>query len=218
MHQYGDDPSAAMFSPRDRSLRSSAYSRFVSLMKLLLPVTAFGLIVLVVSWPYIAVENLGFRLGLSALVSADGGDPSMLNPRYFGADDTNQAFSISADLARNLSGADISVELEMPKADITMDDGTWLVLTATTGVYTRDKQTLGLRGNVNLFHDGGYEFQTETANVSLNDGIADGDSPVIGQGSFGTIEAQGFIVHSKGKTIYFKGRSKLLIYPGSEKK
>ena len=42
----------------------------------------------------------------------------------------------------------------------------------------------------------------------------DGDQAVHGQGPFGDLKAEGFILVEKGKTIVFKGKSKLLIYPG----
>ena len=64
----------------------------------------------------------------------------MINPRYVGTDKDNQPFSLTADLARNLSGPGTQVELEMPKADITTQDGTWLVLTAENGIYAAKRK------------------------------------------------------------------------------
>jgi len=122
--------------------------------------------------------------------------------------------AVDADLARILADNSTVVELEMPKADITLDDGTWLVLTAQNGVFTQLEKTLTLEGAVNLFHDSGYELQTSKANVDLEKGLAKGDSAIRGQGPFGELHGDGFRLIDKGKTIVFTGKSKLVIYPG----
>lgn len=102
----------------------------------------------------------------------------------------------------------------MPKADIALNDGTWLVMTANNGVFKEAKNTLNLNGSVNLFHDSGYELQTKKVEINLKKGLAWGNEAVQGQGPFGELQGQGFSLRDKGKTILFTGRSKLLIYPG----
>ena len=192
-----------------------AYSRFVVLMKVLLPVIAFLLIVLVVAWPYLKLNDTRFSIGFTALKVGNVEDPAMINPRFQGSDKDRQTFSITADIAKNLLNAEKSVELEMPKADISLDDGSWLVVTAKSGIYVRQKEILTLNEQVNLFHDSGYEFRTESADINLTTGSASGSVPVEGQGPFGNLKAEGFRLVDKGKTIYFTGKSKLTIYPGA---
>lgn len=197
---------------------SRGYSRFVSLMKFLLPVVALAVIVLVVAWPHINTSDLGFRLGVTVLKLTGADEPSMINPRYVGSDSDNQPFSITADLARDI-GEESATEryaLVMPKADITLEDGTWLVLTANDGIYAREGRTLDLAGAVNLYHDSGYEFRTERATIDLKTGIAESQDPVSGQGPFGQLQAMGFRVTNKGNVIYFLGQSKLTLFPGAK--
>lgn len=197
---------------RPRDLRW--YSRFVQMMKVLLPAVAALLIVLILVWPYLRSEDLRFRLSFAALTANETEDPSMVNPRYLGIDGENQAFSITADLARRLAEGSSGVELEMPKADITLSDGTWLVVTANNGVYKQIKKTLELTGSVNMFHDSGYEFKTSKVSIDLEKGLAEGDAAVRGQGPFGDLSGEGFRLIDKGKTIVFTGKSKLVIYQG----
>ena len=191
----------------------STYSRFVTMMKVLLPVIALVLIVLVVAWPYLKINDARFNIGFTALKVGNVEDPAMINPRFQGADKDRQTFSITADIAKNLLKGGKSVELEMPKADISLEDGSWLVLTAKSGIYVRQDETLTLNDQVNLFHDSGYEFRTESAVIDLTKGTASGTVSVAGQGPFGNLKAEGFHLVDKGKTIYFIGKSKLTIYP-----
>lgn len=204
----------ASMVPRVRARYSPWHSRFVSMMKFLLPSAAAVLIILVIVWPYLQATDSRFRIGFAALRTGDAEDPAMINPRYMGTDKSDQPFSITADLAKNLLNESATVELEMPKADITLEDGTWLVLTAETGVYARDSKTLELVGAVTLFHDSGYEFKTSKAHIDLAAGAAAGDQPVEGQGPFGTLQAEGFRLIDKGKVIHFTGKSRMVLYNG----
>ncbi len=208
---------AAFDVTRARPRQNKWYSRFVQMMKFLLPAVALLLIGLVLVWPHLRSDDLRFRLSFAALTADETEDPSMVNPRYLGIDKENQAFSITADLARKLASGTANVELEMPKADIVLDDGTWLVLTAENGVFKRLKKTLDLTGAVNLFHDSGYEFRTSKASIDLEQGTAESTTAVRGQGPFGDLRAEGFRLIDKGKTILFTGKAKLKIYPGAGK-
>lgn len=201
-----------------RRRHTPGYSRFVIMMKFVLPALALALIALVVVWPHLQTRDTRFRIGFSALKARETEDPSMLNARYLGTDKNSQVFSVTADLAKNLINSTTEVELEMPKADMTMDDGSWVVLTAETGIYARESKTLELIGSVNLFHDSGYEFRTSRAHINFTEGSAEGNEPVEGQGPFGELTAEGFRMVEKGRTIYFTGKSKVVIYPGLGKK
>jgi len=193
------------------------------MMKFILPAAAFVLVSLVVLWPHLAPDDLRFRIGFAAIKASVSKDPSMVNPRFVGTDSENKPYSITADLARSLGDLNAkdtpaSIELEMPKADITLEDGTWLVLTAESGLLEQSDKSLNLEGAVNLFHDSGYEFRTEKAAIDLTSGVAAGNLPIEGQGPFGILNAEGFRLVDKGKTIYFSGKSKLILHPGAGKK
>jgi len=201
---------------------TQSYSRFVSMMKFLLPAVAVVVILLVVLWPHLGTDDLRFRLGFAAIKLGISEKPSMVNPRYVGADKDNQPYSVTADLARKLSGG-LSIagvealELEVPKADLMLKDGTWVVLTADNGIFVRSQQTLNLTGAVNLYHDSGYEFRTDSAEIDLASGSASGTAPIEGQGPFGHLQAEGFKLMSHSKTMQFTGKSKLTLYPGAGK-
>ena len=138
----------------------------------------------------------------------------MINARFVGTDAKDQPFSITADMAKTITTGENSIELEMPKADIGADDGTWLAVIANNGIYNQKIQTLELIGDVNLFHDSGYEFNTEKATIDLIKGIAVSDVGINGQGPFGNLTAEGFLIEKKNKRFIFTGKSKLIVKPG----
>ena len=190
---------------------SNRYSVFVGFMKVLLPATAAALVLLVVAWPQFTGEEDGFRLSVSKLAPSQAESLTMLNARFEGRDENDQPYTVTADIATQSESDKDLVTLELPKADITLEDGAWLALTARAGEYRKAAQLLDLTGSVNLFHDKGFELRTEAARIRLDEGMAEGALPVEGQGSIGTIKAEGFRVLDRGARILFLGRSRLVI-------
>ena len=187
------------------------YSRFVSMTKILLPFLALGLIALVVIWPQLKTDNT-FSIGFTSAQLAGKTQPGMDNARYVGTDINRQPYSVTADVARIISESKGEVDLQLPKADLTLDDGTWLVLTADSGRFQGDAGILELTGAVNLFHDTGYEISTEELKVFLKTGIAEGSKPLEGHGPFGELKAQGLKLINKGQIMYFTGPAQLILY------
>jgi lipopolysaccharide export system protein LptC len=180
-------------------------------MKVLLPATAAALILLVVAWPNFTGQEEGFRLSVSKLAPSQAESLTMLNARFEGRDENDRPYSVTADIATQSETDNDLLTLELPKADITLEDGAWLALTAKSGEYRKEAQILDLAGSVNLFHDKGFELRTEAARVRLDEGTAEGTRPVHGQGSIGTIQAEGFRVQDRGARIFFLGRSHLVV-------
>lgn len=194
----------------------NAYSLFVGILKVVLPAFAAALVLLVVVWPQIVPDSNRFRIGVSRMSLSQAENLSMMNARYDGVDDKNRPFTITADLATQESAEADIVDLELPKADITLEDGTWLVITAKTGRYRREAETVELNGDVVVFHDQGFEVRTDAATVFLNDGAARGWSPVHGQGPSGLLTSEGFQLFNRGERIVFTGKSSLVLYPESQ--
>jgi len=189
------------------------YSQIVRFLKFILPIAALVLVVIVIVWPYIQKDSIQLTIGFATGSVEGSEDPTMVNPRYTGVDSDQQPFSVTADLARNLVLDTTRVELEMPKADIILGDGTWLAVTAETGVYGRDEALLDLSGAVNMFHDQGYEMVTDAVRIDLNARTAESVTAVIGQGPIGELRSEGFRLNNKNRVIHFTGKASLRLYP-----
>lgn len=212
-----DDANRAAQEHRRRMGASGGYSRFVRMMKLLLPFLALGLVALIVIWPRLKSEDT-FRIGFSSVRLSGTTEPGVDNARFMGTDENRQPYSITADLARIDASMDGLVRMEMPKADLTLDDGTWLVLTADNGRFFEDHQRLELEGTVNLFHDTGYEISTQELNVDLQKSTAVSETPVAGHGPFGELTSRGLKLFDKGNVIHFTGPAQLVLYPSQAKR
>jgi lipopolysaccharide export system protein LptC len=204
-----------VWQPRTADIRRSVekYSRFVSLMKIILPGFAILLVALVIILPQ--MRDVPDDLSADIVVTpGEAGDSlSLVNARYFGTDDSGQPFSVTAQSVRE--GETDRITLDGPQADISLNDGTWLMVGADNGLYHRETQVLDLEGAVNLFQDQGYELHTDAATVLLKQGQARSSTPVRSQGPFGRMESQGFELEDKGKTLHFTGPAKLVLNSGA---
>jgi lipopolysaccharide export system protein LptC len=193
--------------------RGHAYTRFVALMKFLLPAVAVGLLLLVAVWPRLQEGIDRLRLGFNRLDLGEAGDLRMVNAHYSGIDKLRRPYVVTADVARQTPNHNDLVALEGPKADMTLTNGAWLAVTSDTGVYLTPGQQLDMFGAVKLFHDRGYQLITDSAHVDMPQGTAEGHDPVQGQGVFGDVTSEGFRLADHGDNITFTGKARLHLVP-----
>lgn len=195
---------------------SERYSRFVGLMKLMLPLSATALVVIVLIWPYLSGREDGIPLSFDNIGAGLLDDKIfMTNARYMGSDDKDQPYTLTAELMAEEEGAEAVIRLTKLQADIMLSSGSWLSLTADSGILDRKNEQLTLEGEVNFFSDAGYEFRTRRAQINLASKRAHGVDPIKGQGPFGTLNADSFRFEDQGETMFFEGHVRMILYPGS---
>ena len=194
---------------------SVRYSRFVGMMKLVLPLGALALVAMVVAWPYLGANDEGIPLSFASVGVGLDENLFMTNARYIGTDDKDQPYTVTADLAAQDEDDPDLIRLTRPQADILLNEGSWLALTADSGTWMRKAETLSLAGAVNIFSDQGYEFRTESALIDLAAKLAHGTVPVEAQGLFGTLNADSFRILDSGKVLHFEGHVRMTLYPNA---
>lgn len=187
-------------------------SRFVNLMKLVLPLVAGALVAVVIVWPQLRDNRETFRLGTAELSVTAGAGQEMTRARFQGIDNRGRPFSVTSTTVSQPGGAAVA-ELAQPKADIALNGDDWVAVSAETGRFDRDSKVLWLGGGVDLFHDSGYELHTASVSLDFTQGTAAGDEPVTGHGPFGEIEAAGLRVYDGGNRVVFPGKARLVLHP-----
>lgn len=205
-----------------RQMRSTKWwSRFVWLMRGVLPGAVLGLFAVLIAWPSLMVPDERVQIGkIDRTTGLDGADAlTMVNPRYYGVDVSSRPYSVIADKASHTTIETGAILLDKPRADTVLNDGAGVLLDSETGVYYHNDQKIDLFGNVNVYHDKGYEIHTEEAHMDLASGVAEGSKPVQGHGPSIQLEGQGFLITERGRTVTLTGASRMVIYPprkGSE--
>jgi lipopolysaccharide export system protein LptC len=195
----------------------SGYTRFVMMMKVVLPLVAAVLVALVAVWPQFRELREGFRIELAKINLPTGGQ-RVTNARYAGTDSRGRPFTVTAEAAVQEEGQAGVIKLEKPKADITLQGNVWVAATATDGSFHRNEQLLQLSGGVSIFHDAGFEMHSENATIDLKSGVAEGKNKVEGHGPTGALTANGFRVMDSGARVLFTGPAKMVLRPGEETK
>jgi lipopolysaccharide export system protein LptC len=198
---------------RMRSLPSSRHLArrhiAITLTKFVLPALALVLLASIALWPEFDRTKeqalLAFRRLSNEIESGQ-----LIDARYHGIDDKGRPYTLTATTAQQ-AGPE-RVNLTTPKGDITLQDGTWLMLQAKQGVFIQHANQLDLSHDVTLYRDDGTTLVTASASVDLKNGAAAGADPVHAEGPFGTLDAQGgFTLVDKGSTIQFAGPAHLLL-------
>lgn len=188
----------------------------VTILRVLLPLATLAMVAMLLAWPTFRVGESGFMLSFSDLTGYDD-TVRMVSPRYVGTDSRNRPYVITADAAiQTEAGAD-EVTLEGLSADITLVDGSWLSVNASTGVFRPDDETLSVSGGVSIYSDLGYEFHVESAAIDFARGLASGDEPVRGQGPLGLFQAESFEAELETGLVRLMGGVKATIYPESRR-
>ena len=206
---------AAALAPSIAGTRrfGARYSHFVGTMKVVLPVTAAAIAGLILAWPAAYDDPQEIALTFADTNSTDAEIPGMANARYVGTDANNRPFLVTADEALQDPSKPDLIDMVALQADMTLDNGVWMSVMASSGRYDRGRQTLQLAGPVNIFSDVGYEFHAESARIDLQNNIAESDEPVRGQGPFGTLSADSFRVDDQGQRLLFRKNVRMVIRP-----
>ncbi|MSP20627.1 MAG: LPS export ABC transporter periplasmic protein LptC [Alphaproteobacteria bacterium] len=195
--------------------RSRRYSRFVGLMKFLLPLTAVVLVSLIAAWPQIYVSEEGFRFSFADLARDKDGQLGVTKARFAGTDSANRPFVVTAERAVQKQGFDV-FDLTTLQADITTADGTWLSITAGKGEYSRTDRTLALTGAIEIFSNVGFELHATNAVVNLLEGTVISRDPIEGHGPLGVLNAGTMTFSSTDKRLVLSGGVRVVMNPAGE--
>lgn len=203
----------ATIATRARRLPSaSALARrrwVIRLTKWLLPVLALALLSLLALWPEIEHPTDEARLSFREMAGNIGG-ARLTDAKYHAVDKFGRPYTVTAKVAQQ-QGPD-RVNLTRPKGDITLKNGTWLMLQAKRGIYMQQQKQLDLSRDVTLYRDDGTTLVTPSASIDLKAGAATGSQPVHAWGPFGTLNAKGgFTALDKGTIIQFAGPAKVVL-------
>lgn len=187
-----------------------AYSKFVRSMRIVLPLVAVAMTAIVLTW-----EDAGRRVEpLKKEVVApqsENIENELLKPVFNSVDDKNQPFSVTADRAtQDRINPDI-LNLEQPKAELSMNDGSKINADATIGLYQQKEQKLNLEGAVHLIHSDGYTLTTEELRVDLITQKAFSGLDVFVEGPAGTIQSTGLEGDAATGNLVFTGPAKVVL-------
>jgi lipopolysaccharide export system protein LptC len=193
------------------------YSRFVVLMKRLLPIAAVALVASVIAYSLVprAQDRFSVTMQKSDKLS---GDLTMTKPRFTGTDGKGNPFTVTAEEAIQDPRSQHRASLRQVEADMQIDSGTWLNANAGEGVFDMDAGTLKLKGGIALYTDSGYELHTGSADVFIKSNLLEGREKVTGHGPLGKLSADSFRFDRLKRVVKLNGHVHMTMYPKKAKR
>lgn len=145
------------------------------------------------------------------------GEVAMLRAKYGGLDEKKQPYTITADKASRSSDTPDVINLRQPMADILLNDGSWIATRGLQGTYMQDHMQLFLNEKVKLFHDEGYEMETENLHIDLKTSVMRSQTSVFAHGPVGEIRSEGIEFIPTEDKIVFAGPATLKLLSQTEK-
>ncbi|HBR68863.1 MAG TPA: LPS export ABC transporter periplasmic protein LptC [Rhodospirillaceae bacterium] len=196
--------------PQERKNFSQNYSKFVRWMRLLLPLAALAIVAVLFTWNS-TNDDIAIPVEKQVAGSTEIGKNELVNPRFESTDENKQPYTVTAERAIQGEEDEKLVILEKPVADMLLNSGNWIAAQADKGAYHQGTQKLMLEGHVKLFHDKGYQLETQKLQIDVTKSLAWSDNPVYGQGPAGTLEAKGLKADNNAGRLVFTGPAKLVL-------
>jgi lipopolysaccharide export system protein LptC len=135
----------------------------------------------------------------------------MLNPQLTGTDDQGLPFTVRAASAVQEGAAADLVRLRDIQAEMMLEDGSPLRVTAAEGLVDTRARRMDVSGGIRFTSADGYVAETERARADFRTGIVSGNAPVTATGKMGRLTANSFTFDKETKKLRFDGRVRMLV-------
>lgn len=175
------------------------YSGLVRILKIVLPATAVAVILTVFLFPRSLVQQ---PITLSGVSFNPSEGLRLLSPNFTGTTASGEPFVVRADWALPDAPDPSHIGLGPLDAEIRLNSGETLRLTASAGDYLPQAQALTLRGDVALNSGSGYRLMVTEADVDISAERILARGPVEGDGEAGRILAGAMRVERRDGSSY----------------
>jgi lipopolysaccharide export system protein LptC len=197
---------------RVTATNTRSYSVIVRFLKLILPLTAIGLILMLFLWPQLTsvpIEPLNEK-DVEALQRSER-ENRLLNPVFSTQDEKGRPVQVTANEAVQYKDNDRVINLKTPKATLHQNDDSISSLTASNGIYDRISKTIILNEDIVISGQNGMNLQTERLVADLKTGDAQSEGEAILTTKQGTIIGQKIIIERNGAKTIFEGPAKAVM-------
>jgi lipopolysaccharide export system protein LptC len=203
---------------RLRAVDALRYSRFVSVMKGILPIAAVVLMGSVIAYSVMPRHNDKYVAVRSSSNLAR--DLTMTKSSFTGTDEKGNPFKITAAevIQDPAAKSRMRAELKQIDADMQFENKSWINATAAHGWIDGDAGILKLDGGISVYTDSGYELQTKSATAYIKANILEGTEGVKGHGPSGEFSADRFHVDRVKQQVRLSGHVHMTLYPQKAKR
>ncbi len=167
------------------------YSRFISIVKIVLPLIALGLLATVFLFTKDNELEGGFRFSKTDLQTLESG-MQVVKPRLFGSNPAGDVYNFVADKLAPDSLTPSLIAADQLSGEIQFYSGTALQMTAKKAEFLLEGQTIRLSDGMLLVTSDGIRITGEGLLANLDTGEMDSDGGVEAVSAMGSIQAGNF--------------------------
>lgn len=190
------------------------YSRFVRTMRIVLPLGAFGIVLLVIAFSVTHKPKVQIATTYQSREET-AGYVSMTAPRFNGLDIDGRYYVVTADEAIRPAGVKDRVELSRVHAEVKEDGQARLALNADRAIVDADTSQLTFGPTVWVDLQDGFTLETDHAFADLSSGTIEGNTPVRGISPFGTFSADRFEMARATQIVRLVGNVRFTVTPAA---
>ena len=188
------------------------YSSFIEKLRMVVPIIALGLVILLFAWPQFQGTFTTF-VGDEEEFDIKKSESMLVNPRFESVNTNGEPYVVTAEKAALEGGEDSDIEMDHPFGQISLGGGKSIEISADTGVYNQAQETLSLKDNIRMEHSTGYSLETNDMFVELKEGILHAPSDVVIYSDQNRLEASSLKIIGEGDKIEFTGPTKVKLNP-----
>ena len=206
-------PKRRQFPPRARSVGDEPRgSRRLSVI--LLGVGA-AITLLVASWLGLLHDVSDSKLEIKDVTIEDSGEITLTGARYQGVTSGGQPFHVTADKASEASDGSGRIDMQQPRATITMKNGQVIQLQSNYGVFDQPNDQVDMAGSVVVLQPSkNLKLTSEALFADLQLGEMRSLVPVIVTDDKRRIDAATMTVFDNGDRILFGGTARMVMQTG----
>ncbi len=192
-------------------------ARTIRLIKLLLPALAAALVALLILIPYINQNEYDITISITKPKTGELEKLHVENSVFNITDKNNQVHHFTAQNIDETSPGSKLVKLTNPEGTMPSENMQWINIKSPTGYFDQNTNNLRLENGVEVFYSEGMNLNVDDLNFDFEKQYGHSQSPVSGQGIFGSIKSEGFEYHKKDSLLIFTGKSNITIREDSFK-
>jgi lipopolysaccharide export system protein LptC len=192
------------------------HTRKVMLAKIILPIIAGALILILMILPNIKenIKDFGLEFNIG---KGEFEHLNIKNTTVYITDEKNRVNNFVAKQVQETQNGSKIYNLIAPTGIMPLDEHEWLNISSPDGLFDQNISILTLTNTVEIFYSKGLNISTKEASFDFKSSYGYSKHPVTGDGFIGKLEAQGFEYDGKNNILSFTGKTHILINQDSLK-
>ena len=182
-------------------------------MRVILPVLAGSLLLLLLIWPQIQkkADYISGVLKNTITPVNSKAQIDMKKVQFYSEDKKGQPFTVTSDKIVEIDSQNHLVQLDLPKGEMTLNSGIKIFSESPMAWFYQDSDVVFFKKDLHMTTDNGYTAEASEVVVDYKNQSAYSNETLFVRGEKADLDSAGFYMRQNGAEIDFKGPAKLVL-------